>query len=289
MSAGPGHLGPGHLAPGPASLAALQAHLTELFRRDAPIDGDAEIAPLARSIAAGNARVRPEEQLDIYRRQIAMRHHESLTEDLPGLAHVLGETGFEDFVRAYLRACPPHDPSLRELPFDAPAFAATWTGFAEGKAAIARAMIDYELALVDVFDGAEPAPLAPEKVAAVPPAAWETARLLLSPVVRRLVVSFPVHRIRFAVRSGESPALPVEASPIHLLVFRKAGVVHYEEIEADASTLLELLGRGVALVPACGELTAGRDEAAVARVAAAVGGWFKRFAELGVFADVALS
>jgi hypothetical protein len=273
-------------ATAPASLAELQAHLVELFTREAPIDGDPAVAPLARAIAAGNDRVRPEEQLDIYRRQVWLRHRDSLEEDLPGLVHVLGDDGFEAFARAYLRACPPHHPSLRELPFDALAFTAGWDGFPAGKAALARAMIAYELALVDVFDQPEPAPLAAEKVAAVPPEAWETARLVLSPAVRRVDVDYPVHRIRYAVRSGESPELPDQPSRIHLLVFRQADVCRYEELELDAARLVDILARGVALVPACAELTAGRPEDEVARVGASVGGWFKRLAELGVMADV---
>lgn len=272
----------------PGSLAELQAHLVALFRRDAPIDGDPAVAPLARAIAAGNERVRPEEQLDIYRRQVWMRHRDSLTEDLPGLAYVLGDDAFEELLRAYLAAVPPHDPSLRELPFDLPAFAATHAGFPPGRAALARAMIDYELALVDVFDGAEPAPLGADRVAAVPPAAWETARIVLSPVVRRLALDFPVHTIRRAVRAGESPPLPAAPARVHVLVFRKDGIVCFEEIDPDASTLLDLLGRGLALVPACAALVDGRPEGEVARVSAAIGGWFKRFAELGVFADVVL-
>lgn len=275
-------------ASAPGTLAELQAHLVGLFRRDAPIDGDPAVEPLARAIAAGNDRVRPEEQLDIYRRQVWMRHRDSLAEDLPGLAHVLGDDAFEELLRAYLLAVPPHDPSLRELPFDLPAFAATYAAFPSGRAALARAMIDYELALIDVFDGPDPAPLRAERVAAVPPAAWETARIVLSPVVRRLALDFPVHTLRRAVRAGDAPALPTEATPVHVLVFRKDGVVCFEEIEADASTLLDLLARGVALVPACARLVEGRAEDEVARVSAAVGGWFRRFAELGMFADVEL-
>jgi hypothetical protein len=270
------------------SLRELQTTLEGLFRRTDPIAGEVALEPTAVAIATGNDRVSPAEQLDIYRRQYWLRHIDSLTEDFPGLAGVLGEDAFDAFLRAYLEACPPHDPSLRELPFDAPLFAAGWDGFPPGRAGLARAMIDYELAFVDVFDGPEPAPLDPQRIAAIPPEGWETARLVLSPIVKRLALDFPVHTLRYAIRAGESPALPEVPAPVHLLLFRKADVVHYEELAPDASRLLEILGRGVALVPACAELTAGLSEAEVARIGGQVGGWFQRFAQLGVFADVEL-
>ena len=57
----------------------------------------------------------------------------------------------------------------------------------------------------------------------MPPAAWETARVVLSPVVRRLALEFPVHTIRRAVRGGESPALPSEPAPVHVLVLHVCG------------------------------------------------------------------
>jgi hypothetical protein len=273
-------------APEPRTLAELQGHLVDLFRRDGAIAGDPSVAPLARAIAAGNERVEPDEQLDIYRRQFWMRHDDSLREDFPGLLHIVGEDGWDAFLRAYLAACPPSDPSLRELPFAARAFAATWPGFPEGRADLARAMIDYELAFVEVFDGPDPEPLPAERVAAVPADAWETTRIVLSPIVRRLRLAYPVHQLRFAIRGGESPTLPDAPAPVDVLLFRRRDVVCFEEIDPDASALLDALGRGVPLVPACAALTEGRPEADVERIGAAVGGWFKRFAELGVFAGI---
>lgn len=267
------------------SLAALQAELVALFRREDPIAGDAAACARARAIAAGNERVRPEEQLDVYRRQVWMRHRDALGEDLPGLAYVLGDEAFEVFVRAYLRAVPPHDPSLRDLPLDAAAFAAGHP-FPAARAELARAMLDYELALIEVFDGPDPEPLDPGRIGAIPADAWPSARLALSPVVRRLVVTHPVHTLRRAVRAGDAPPLPDVPSPAHLLVFRKDDVVCFEEIEPDAAALLDALAAGAALGPACEAIVAGRPEGEVARIGAAIGGWFRRFAELGVFAGV---
>jgi hypothetical protein len=276
-----------------ASLASLQATLSVLFRRQAAIAKEPALTATAVAIATGNPRVTPAEQLDIYRRQFWLRHHDSLLEDFPGLAYVLrsagegGEDALDDFFTAYLVACPPRSPSLRDLPFEAAAFAATYA-FPEGKAGLARAMIDYELAFIEIFDGPEPAPLDGARIAAMPMAAWETARFVVSPVVRRLSLAYPVHQLRLAIRSGETPALPpaAEPAPVELLLFRQDDLVRFEALEPDASALLDLLSRGTPLVPACSELSSGRSEEEVAVLGQKVGGWFKRFAELGVFADI---
>lgn len=268
-----------------SSLLALQSTLSVLFRRTEAIAKEAKLEPTAVAIATGNERVTPAEQLDIYRRQFWLRHHDSLLEDFPGLAHVLGEDALDDFFTAYLVAHPPRSASLRDLPFDAPAFAARHA-FPEGKGALCRAMIAYEIAFIEVFDGPDPAPLDAARIAAIPMKAWETARFVLSPIVRRLALDFPVHRIRLAVRGGERPELPADPSPLHLLLFRQDDLVRFEELEPDAAALLDLLARGTPLVPACAELSAGRTETEVAALGQKVGGWFKRFAELGVFADI---
>lgn len=274
-----------------ASLADLQSTLAVLFRREKAIAKEPALTETAVAIATGNARVTPAEQLDIYRRQFWLRHHDSLLEDFPGLAYVLGEDALDDFFTAYLVACPPRSPSLRDLPFDATSFAATYP-FPAGKARLARAMIAYELAFIEIFDGADPLPLDGARIAAMPMEAWETARFVVSPVVRRLTLDFPVHQLRLAVRRDERPALPVVAddeapgAPLHVLLFRQDDTVRFEEIAPDAAAFLDLLARGTPLVPACAELSAGRTEAEVAALGQDVGGWFKRFAELGVFADI---
>src|SRR4051794_23791320 len=100
--------------------------LSETFRRDDPVAGDPAIAERSRVHVAGNDRVTPAEQVDIYRHQFWLRHRDSLLEDYPGLAYVLGEEGFEAFCRAYLRAHPPRTPSLRDLGADIVTFAERW-------------------------------------------------------------------------------------------------------------------------------------------------------------------
>lgn len=268
-----------------STLAELQSTLSVLFRRDSAIAKEPALEGTAVAIATGNARVTPAEQLDIYRRQFWLRHHDSLLEDFPGLAHVLGEDAVDDFFTAYLNACPPRSPSLRDLPFDAATFAVTYP-FPADRAAIACAMITYELAFIEVFDGPDPAPLDAAHIAAMPMTAWETARFVVSPIVRRLALDFPVHRLRLAVRSGQAPELPSAPSAVHVLLLRQDDIVRYEELAPDAAALLDLLARGTPLVPACTELSVGRTEEEIATLEQEVGGWFKRFAELGVFADI---
>src|SRR5689334_17295103 len=99
----------------PAPLEELQGFLEQAFRRHEPIVSDESAAAACGAHVRGNDRLTPAEQTDIYRRQFWLRHIESLQEDYIGLAHVLGEDGFDAFCHAYLDAHPPRTPSLRDL------------------------------------------------------------------------------------------------------------------------------------------------------------------------------
>jgi hypothetical protein len=174
-----------------------------------------------------------------------------------------------------------------------------YEGFDASRRDLAVDMARYENAFVDVFDGAEPAPLDPDKLRALPEQAWETARIVLSPLLARVVTRYPVHALRFAVKSGETPDLSVHepgregpADPprspglYHLGLFRKDFVIHYEVLAPEAFRLLDALGRGVALIPACDALAADLDEAAAAGLQEQVGAWFRQWTGWGWIIDV---
>jgi Putative DNA-binding domain len=283
-------------------LTEIQGFLVEAFQRSESVIDDRALAEACAAHVSGNDRLTPAEQVDIYRRQFWLRHIDSLIEDYPGLRYVLGEDGFEAFCRGYLAAHPPHVPSLRDLGADLVAFAERYEGFAPDRRDLARDMARYEHAFVDVFDGAEPPPLDPDKLRALPEQAWETARIVLSPLLARITARYPVHAIRFAVKSSETPDLSVHGvgradpteegeareaqGPYHIGLYRKDCVIHYEVLSAEAFQLLDALARGVPLVPACAALAADRDAEAAAELEARVGAWFQQWAAWGWIIDV---
>jgi hypothetical protein len=269
----------------PADLAEVQALLTAVLRRPSPLTEDADLSARCAAFVAGNERVSPAEQVDIYRRQFWMRHEDALREDYPGLIHVIGEDAWDDLLRAYLEAHPPSSPTLRDLGHAMATFVGGYPHLPAGREELARDMTRYERAFVDVFDGADPAPLSPTRLAALRPEDWERARIALSPLVVRMRLAYPVHVLRKAVRGGESPALPAPRD-VRLALFRKDLVVCFEELDVEQLDLLEALDGGASLVEACARVAEGKSAEATERLSRDVGGWFRDWASSGFIADV---
>jgi hypothetical protein len=283
------------------ALSELQAFLVDALRREDAVTADAALAHACSAHVSGNDRLSPAEQVDIYRRQYWMRHVDSLAEDYPGLQYVLGDDAFTAFCHAYLAAHPPHAPALRDLGAVLPAFAERYD-FPAPRRALARDMLRYEHAFIDLFDGPEPrtspedpTPLAlsAEKLTALPPSAWESARIVLHPLAVRLTLHHRVQAIRYAVKSGESPDLDDVGArsdePIHLVLFRKHFVIRFEIVDALAARLLDALAAGTPLVPAMNALAADLGAAEATTLEADVGRWFQQWTEWGLIVDVAVS
>lgn len=277
----------------PPELVSVQRFLNPLFMRADPVTVDPSLAQACTAHVAGNARITPAGQVDIYRRQFWIRHEDALREDFPGLQHILGEDGFTELVRDYLLAEPPCTPSLRDLGAHMARFIDGYGGLPADRADLARDMVRYELAFVDVFDGPDPPPLDAAVIAALPPEAWETARIVLNPAVARLRFDYPVHRVRLAAREAESsdagsaPLVHPPAGDVHLALFRHELMVRFEELPADAFALLEALGAGDSLVAACDRVVRDATDERKAELAGLVSGWFQRWASFGFIAEVA--
>lgn len=263
-------------------LSDLQGFLADTLRREAPVVESPELAGACAAHVTGNERLSPAEQVDIYRRQFWLRHIDSLREDYPGLEYVLGDEGFEAFTRGYLAAHPPRAASLRDLGADIIGFAEGYGAFPEGRRDAALEMVRYENSFVELFDGAEPPRLDPRVIEGLAPDAWETARIVLHPLLVRMRVEYPVHRIRLAARSGESPAIERAAGAIYLGIYRGKDLrILFDELEPLAYELLGALAGGEPLVPACDRIAAAAGEEAAGELQAKVGTWFQKWAAAG--------
>lgn len=267
-----------------ATLAETQSMLGELLRRSSSL-GDSTTDPererLA-SVVAGNARLTPLEQAEIYREQFWLRHRDSLVDDFPALFYVLGREAFHELARAYLRAHPPSSFTLRDLPLSLPNFADEYEAFAPEQEPLARELCRFELAFITIFDGPSVPPVAADVVAAVPAEAWPSARLRLHPGLRVFALSHPLHELRSAVRRGEEPPRAIEASPTHVALWRGDDLrVHQTELAAAEYALLDALGRGLTLEAAC-ELATTAEDQAEPPVAVWFEGWAKRGWVVGI-------
>jgi hypothetical protein len=277
----------------PADLASMQRAIAELVTGAAAVASDLQSAAVAEELAAGNDRLSPAEQLDVYREQYLLRHLDVLREDFLTLEHALGDARFETLARAYLKALPPRSFSLRDLGVDLPRFVAETAPWSEDPLLADLARVEW--AFVEAFDAPDAPPLDLATVAAVPEDAWPSARLVLQPSVQRLALRYPAHEARLAVRSGELSAAEAmkrpprpPPTPTYVVLFRGAERLQCLAIDPDAYALLDELARGTALGDAC-ERVATAFGASGASFEEKVGAWFQQWTALGWLSRVDLA
>jgi hypothetical protein len=227
---------------------------------------------------AGNDRLSPVEQLDIYREQYWLRHEGALEEDFRTLKYVLGDEAFAELACAYLTACPPDSFTLRDLGARLPEFLATHDPWK--KDALAVDLARYEWAFVEAFDAPSAPPLNTDEIAAAGEDDWARAKLDLAPMLQRVRARYPVDALRAAVQREEDPGRP-DTGEIFLCVWRGPDAMKYLDVEPSAFALLDRLAKGEPLAKAC-EAIAIEDPA----VEQKVGGWFQQWSSLGWIARV---
>jgi hypothetical protein len=245
------------------------------LQRPRTIAEDRDLADRTPAVIAGNERLSPVEQLDIYREQFWLRHEGALEEDYKTLAHLLGHDGFHALCEAYLAACPPDSFTLRDLGARLPAFVETWTSDA-----LAGDLARYEWAFVEAFDAPSAPPLDTGAIASASEDDWARACLELAPMLQRVRARFPVDELRAAVQKDENPERPAPKD-LCLCVWRGPDAMKYLDVEPSAFSLLERLAAGESLSLAC-EAVAASDP----NVGEKVGGWFQQWAALGWIAKV---
>ena len=272
-------------------LQNTQAFLIEAIKGMEPIASHPKLAGLAPKFVTGNARLRPVDQVDIYRRQFWYRHREILGDDFPGVERVLGKELMDAVCRAYLIAFPPAVVSFRAMAEHLPAFIETFPDLSPNQRLFAVEMARYEIAMFDHRIGANVPPLDPQKLASLPEDAWEKARIVLHPLLRLFALSYPVHRIRRAWLRGDPITVaetPAEA-PIHIALYRTAEIItHFEELAPEAFAVLSALAAGMPLVPALDLVASSLSEERQAFVMANVGAWFQVWTQRGFVVDVEL-
>jgi hypothetical protein len=268
-----------------SGLAAQQGALADVLRRASSVAGDAEAAGIATAIAAGNERLSPAQQVDIYREQYFLRHIDALRHDFGALAHLLGAGRFGELARAYLAAHPPSSFTLRDLGHAVPRFVVEHRPWSDD--ALLADLARVEWAFVEAFDAPAAPPLDPGDLAAIPEHAWPGVSLVLHPAVRRVALTLPAHEYRLAVRTAGHAERPGKRAS-YVVVYRGPEALHDLEVDAGAYTLLDELARGTALGEAC-EAAAAIANAPLEVFQAALGGWFQQWTALGWISRVVSS
>jgi hypothetical protein len=224
----------------------------------------------------------PAERLDIYHGMYLFRMEEALASDYPALKHFLGDEGFFDLVRDYVQVHPSRSFSLNPLGRHLPEFVKTATGLKRPD--FCHELARLELAVALAFDGPETPRLGEAAIAAVPPEAWETARLKPVDTFHLLSFRYPVNDYLQTVLDDNHDHPKARLKDQWIAVYRRDYVVYRLDMTRAAHDLLAALASGTPLGEAIGKaLKAGGKRAPSEHE---LFRWFRQWVSVGVFQSV---
>jgi len=205
-----------------------------------------------------------EERLDIYANMFVWRQIDSLREDFPKLAQLLGDEGFYATAERYLRAHPSTHPSLGQLGRHFASFLAESPGPPPEVADLAA----LEWARCEVFEEAHVRTATPDLVRGPDPGQMV---LRTVPALRLLSLRHDVVPLWKDLEDGNAVRLPC-AQPTAVAVWRKEFAVFHVGLAPDEALALRRAMSGATLADIC-EAFADRADA-VQTALSAVASWF---------------
>jgi hypothetical protein len=225
----------------------------------------------------------PAERVAIYQGMYPMRMRDALASDYPGLEHFLGAERFGRLVSDYVQAHPSRSYTLNRLGAHLPEFVRTHADL--GRREFCHDLARLELAVTQVFDAEETPALSEAQIAAVPPEAWERARLRPIAALGLLALRYPANAYLQSVRNEDHANHPrPRLKSEWVAIYRRDFAVYRLDLTRDAHGLLEDLADGQPLGRAV--------SAALARAARRkldpddLFRWFREWASGGLFRAV---
>jgi hypothetical protein len=241
-------------------LKELQRWMTDAVRSSRP----------APESVAGELFTGGHAQIEIYREQFWLRHVPNLEDDFPTVLHLVGKDRFKELCVGYLEAFPPRTFDLRRL----------GESFAAHVPRELREAASYDWAFMHAYDVPAVPPFDPSFLATVPEDAWPEAKIGFHPSLTRIRLSRSYDEVRRALRKKEQPP-DLRDEEVFAVVYRGADLTLYSvRVEASAFALLEALGAGEPLGPACVKAGAGEAE---------LGRWFQDWTAYGWIAAVQIN
>jgi hypothetical protein len=200
------------------------------------------------SVVRPSRTLSPAERLGVYHDMYPLRMSEALESDYPALAHFLGEQSFRELVRGYVDAFPSRSYTLNRLGDRLPEYVASAPGVP--RPAFCHDLARLELAVTQVFDAQETPRLREAEVAAVPPEAWERARLEPVAAFRLLALRYNANAYLQSVRDDDHDHPRPRQKDCWLAVYRRDYAVYRLELGRAAHDLLADLAAGTRLGPA---------------------------------------
>jgi putative oxidoreductase len=208
-----------------------------------------------------------------------LRMSEALETDYPALAHFLGEKRWATLVRGYVLAHPSRSYTLNVLGRSLP----DWLREAEElpRRGFCHDLARLEWAVTEAFDAEETPRLTEAELAAMPPEAWDAARLVPSAALRLVELRWNANEWLDSTKDDRHDHPKPRRRDAWVGVFRQGYAVYRRELSRPAYRLLSDLTAGLAV----GEALA----AALARRGApgpeALTRWFQQWAADGLFPD----
>jgi hypothetical protein len=237
-----------------------------------PPDRLAEVVLPSHSLTAA-------ERVGVYHGMYLMRMEEALATDYPVIKHVLGDEVFDELVRDYVGRYPSRSYTLNRLGDQLPRFLADRPDWSQG--GFLRDLARIELAMTEVFDEEGSPVLSGDDLEAVPPEAWEDARLRPIAALRLLELDHPVVPHLTAFHRGRPGPKPRRRASWVVVYRRDYSVLRLELSRAEHQLLRALVDGtplGEALATAVGQMSS-RRQARVFR-------WFRTWVREGLFAGI---
>ena len=214
------------------------------------------------------------ERVGIYRGMYLARLEEALASDYPAVKHFLNDDAFFDLVAKYVDQHPSRSYTLNRLGDHFPAFVATQVDLPKHEFVCELARL--ELALTEVFDAEETSVLGAADIAAIPPEAWENARLKPIAALRLLAFHYPVSAYLGAV-DEENPFPRIRPKDNWVLAYRSQYSLYRDNLARPAFELLSALTSGMPVGEAIGSVGATQKK---------LFGWFREWMSAGLFRSV---
>jgi hypothetical protein len=248
---------------------------SEGAHHEVPAEGVGDVILPSKTLA-------PAERVAIYHGMYLCRMEEALASDYPALKHFLGDEGFFDLVRDYVQVHPSRNFSLNPLGRHLPEFVKSAAGLKRPD--FCHELARLEWAVAQAFDGPETPRLSEAQIAAVPPEAWETARL--EPVGTFHLESFryPVNDYLQTVIDDDHHHPKARLQDSWIAIYRRDFTVYRLDLSRAAHDLLADLSRGTPLGDAIATAikTGGRRAPSEHELFR----WFRQWVSVGVFQSV---
>lgn len=270
------------------ALAELQRWLQGVVVHPGGVGEAAALAqraggPAVERVILPSRTLAPIERVGIYHGMYLLRMLEALEADYPALAHYLGSERFRELVHGYVQAFPSRSYTLNRLGDHLPGYVRDAAGVP--RRAFCHDLARLELAVTEAFDAAETPPLDEAAIAAVPPDAWDRARLVPVASLRLLALRYPVSDYLESVRRDDHDHPPARAKANWVAVYRRDYAVRRLLLEREAFRLLGDLASGQPLGAAIATAATRRDGRrgpSEERLFA----WFRQWVAAGIFAGV---